>query len=143
MAILAKLLDMDFKFVLPCMYINFDTQTNFEVNQTQISHFIPKNNPKNQQCGHYLKTPFCPSVIHLLHFSMNLSETFRINVNMDVAHTNHGRFFDLGLQTKFEGKARKRPDILRVVLGPNMQNGPFEASEQKLGQQNQNLNLRK
>ena len=29
MAILAKLLDMDFKFVLPNIYINFDT-TNFE-----------------------------------------------------------------------------------------------------------------
>ena len=28
----------------------------------------------------------------LLHFSMNLSETFRINVNMDFAHTNRGRF---------------------------------------------------
>ena len=50
MAILAKLLDTDFKFVLPCIHINFDIQTNFKVNQTQI--------------GPYLKTPFCPSVIH-------------------------------------------------------------------------------
>ena len=33
MAILAKLLDMDFKF-LPVIYINFDIQTDFEVNQT-------------------------------------------------------------------------------------------------------------
>ena len=32
MAILGKLVDMDFKFVLPCIYINFDIQTNFEVN---------------------------------------------------------------------------------------------------------------
>ena len=32
MAILAKLLDMDFKFVLPSININFDIQTNFEVN---------------------------------------------------------------------------------------------------------------
>ena len=47
MAILAKLLDMDFKFVLPRIYINFDIQTNFEVNQTQISHYIPKNTPKS------------------------------------------------------------------------------------------------
>ena len=47
MAILAKLLDMDFKFVLPSIYINFDIQTNFEVNQTQISHSIPKNTPKS------------------------------------------------------------------------------------------------
>ena len=36
MAILAKLLDMVFKFVLPSIYSNFDIQTNFEVNQTQI-----------------------------------------------------------------------------------------------------------
>ena len=42
MAILAKLLDMDFKFVLPLIYINFDIQTNFEFNRIQIGHFIPK-----------------------------------------------------------------------------------------------------
>ena len=47
MAILAKLLDMDFKFVFTCIYIDFDKQTNFEVNQTQISHSIPKNTPKS------------------------------------------------------------------------------------------------
>ena len=47
MAILAKVLDMDFKFVLPCIYRNFDIQTNFEVNQTQIIHSIPFNTPKN------------------------------------------------------------------------------------------------
>ena len=46
MAILAKLLDMDFKFVLPNIYINFDIPTDFEVNQTQIGHYIPKNTPK-------------------------------------------------------------------------------------------------
>ena len=47
MAILATLLDMDFKFVLPIININFDIQTDFEVNQTQISHSIPKNTPKS------------------------------------------------------------------------------------------------
>ena len=47
MAILAKLLDMDFKFVMPSIYSNFDIQTNFEVNQTQIIHSIPINTPKN------------------------------------------------------------------------------------------------
>ena len=30
-----------------------------------------------------------------------------------------------------KGKARTRPEILRVVLGPYMQNCPGEASEQK------------
>ena len=49
MAILAKLLDMDFKFVFPSNYIDFefDIQTKSEVNQTQISHSIPKNTPKS------------------------------------------------------------------------------------------------
>ena len=42
MANLGKLVDMDFKFVLPGSYINFDIQTNFEVNQNQIGHSIPK-----------------------------------------------------------------------------------------------------
>ena len=47
MAILTKLLDMDFKFVLPRIYSNFDIQTNFEVNQSQIIHSIPITTPKN------------------------------------------------------------------------------------------------
>ena len=44
MAILGKLVDMDFKFVLPSSYINFDIQTNFEVNQTKriwSPYFVP------------------------------------------------------------------------------------------------------
>ena len=40
MAIFANLLDMNFKFVFPCIYINFDIQTNFEFNQTKIGHSI-------------------------------------------------------------------------------------------------------
>ena len=32
---------MDFKLVLPGIYINFDIQTKFEVNQTQIGHSMP------------------------------------------------------------------------------------------------------
>ena len=56
--------DMNFKFVLPDIYINFDhLQTKFEVNQTQIGHSIPKNS-KNLPKWPYLKTPLCPSVIH-------------------------------------------------------------------------------
>ena len=40
-------------------------------------------------------SPKChsPKSLLLLHFSTNLSETFRINVNMNFAHTNRGRFF--------------------------------------------------
>ena len=62
MAILGKLVDMDSKFVLPSSYITFDIQTNFEVNQTQIGH--SKLSSKKSQKWAYLKTPFCPSVIH-------------------------------------------------------------------------------
>ena len=43
--------DMNFKFVLLRIYINFDIQTKFEVNQTQIGHSIPKNTPKTHQSG--------------------------------------------------------------------------------------------
>ena len=45
MAILAKSLDMDFKFVLPTIYIKFDIQTNFEVNQCRpkLAILSPKN----------------------------------------------------------------------------------------------------
>ena len=35
---------------------------------------------------------------------------------------------------ELEGKARTRPEILRVVFGPYVQKCPCEASEQKLGQ---------
>ena len=46
MAILGKLVDIDFKFVSPGSNINFDIQTIFEVNQTKIGLSIPKNTPK-------------------------------------------------------------------------------------------------
>ena len=58
LVILAKLLNMDFKFVLPRNYSNFDIQTNFEVNQTQIIHSIPIDTPKNHYYGHISKPHF-------------------------------------------------------------------------------------
>ena len=71
------------------IYINFYMQTNFEVNQTQIGS-------KNHYNGHiskphfaqvsFTKKPTPPT------FSMNLSGSFRINVNMDFSLTNRGRF---------------------------------------------------
>ena len=42
--------DMNFKFVLPYIYINFDIQTKFEVNQTQFQ--------KTHQSGHISKPHF-------------------------------------------------------------------------------------
>ena len=38
------------------------------------------------------------------------------------------------LRYELKGKARTRPDILRLVLGPCAQSCQCEASEQKLGQ---------
>ena len=58
MAILGKLVDMDFKFVLPGLCIKFDMQTNFEVNQTQSGHSIPKNTPNNHYNDHISKPHF-------------------------------------------------------------------------------------
>ena len=83
MAILANLLDINF--------LTEFTLTKFEVNQTKIGHSILQNTPKTHKRGHiskphfaqvsFTKKPTPPT------FSMNLSETFRINVNMDFAHT--------------------------------------------------------
>ena len=71
-------------------------QTNFEDNQTQIGHYIPKKNSKTHQSGHISKPHFAQvsftKKTTTPTFSINLPETFRINVNMDFAHTNHGRF---------------------------------------------------
>ena len=58
MANLAKLLDMDFKFVLPSININFDIHTNFEVDQTPISHYVSKNTPKTHQSDQISKPNF-------------------------------------------------------------------------------------
>ena len=84
---------MNFKFALPRININLEIQTKFEVNQTQIGHSIPKKSPKLTKVAISQNSifPKChsPKSLLILHFSMNFSETFRINVNMDFAHTNH------------------------------------------------------
>ena len=50
---------MDFKLVLPSIYINFDIQTKFEVNQTQIGHSIQQQKTTNtHQSGHISKPHF-------------------------------------------------------------------------------------
>ena len=91
MAILPRLVDMDFKFVLPSNYIKFDI--NFEVNQTEIGHSISKNTPKNYQNGHISKPHFAQVSFTKKPTSTTfLSESFRINIYMDFAHTNRGRF---------------------------------------------------
>ena len=86
---------MDFKLVFPAFTLTV-IQTKFEVNQTQIGYSIPKKLQKLTKVAISLNPilPKChsPKSLLLLHFSMNLSETFRIDVNMDFAHTNYGRF---------------------------------------------------
>ena len=77
---------MYFKFVLPSIHINFDIQTKFEVNQTQICHSIPKITKMAISQNHILPNCHSPKSL-LLHLLINLSENFRINVNMDFAHT--------------------------------------------------------
>ena len=49
---------MNLKSVLPEIYIYFDIQTKFKVNQTQIGHSIPKKTPKTHQSGHISKPHF-------------------------------------------------------------------------------------
>ena len=76
---------------------NFDKQTNFEVNRTQIGYFISKKKPPKITKMVISQNPILPkchspkSLLHL-HFSMNLSETCRIDVNMDFTNTNCSRF---------------------------------------------------
>ena len=89
MAILAKLIDMDFKFILSGIYINYS-----------IPKIIPKITKMAISQNPILPNCHSPKSL-LLHFSMNLSETFRINVNMDFAHNNRGRFLILNFSDKF------------------------------------------
>ena len=91
MAILAKLLDMEFKFVLPSIYINFEKQTNFEVNQTQIGHSIPKSTPKFTKTAisqdPILLKCHSPKSLFLLHFAMN----FGLKIFMEAKIKNRQR----------------------------------------------------
>ena len=83
--------NMNFKFVLPSFTLSLIYKPSLKSIGPKLAILSPKNSP-------YLKTPFCPSVIHQKAYSsyifqLNLSECVRINVNMDFTHTNHDRFF--------------------------------------------------
>ena len=56
--LMANLLDVNFKFVFPNIYINFDIQTKFEVNQIKIGDSILHDTPKTHQSGHISKPHF-------------------------------------------------------------------------------------
>ena len=68
---------------------NFSRQTKLEVNWSQIDHFSLQ---KNTKIGDISKSDFAQVAITKkptpLHFSTNMSETFKIEVNMDFANTN-------------------------------------------------------
>ena len=80
--------DMNFKFVLPFIYINFDIQVWSQLDPNW-PFYPPKKLQKNSKTAISQNPilPKChsPKSLLLLHFSMNLFETFRINVNMDFA----------------------------------------------------------
>ena len=74
--------DMDFNFVLPIIYTNIEGQTQLEVNWTQIDYVGLQKTAKMalSQNAIFDKCQ-SPKFLPLLQFSMNLSETFRIDVN--------------------------------------------------------------
>ena len=80
---------MDLKSVLPII----EGQTKLEINWTQIDHFSLQK-PTKMAISQIPILPKCqsPKSLLLLHFSMNLTETFRIDVNMDFAKTSHDGF---------------------------------------------------
>ena len=87
MAILAKLLVMDFKFVCPTFTLTLIYKPILKSIKPKLAILSPKilqritkmaisQNPILPKCH-------SPKSLLLLHFSINLSETVRINVNMD------------------------------------------------------------
>ena len=80
--------DMDFNFVLPIMYTNIEGQTQLEVNWNQIDYVGLQKTTKMaiSQNAIFAKCQSQSPKSLVLHFSMNLSETFRIDVNMDFAN---------------------------------------------------------
>ena len=66
----------------PIIYINIEAQTQLEVNWTQIAHFGLQKNTKMAMSQNALFVKcHSPKFLLLLHFSMNLSGTFRIDVS--------------------------------------------------------------
>ena len=75
---------MDFKLGLPRIYINFDIQTKFEVNQTQIGHSILKKTPKTHQSGH-----MCKSITYIQFCFKNLqSQILQSQILQSQIHAN-------------------------------------------------------
>ena len=77
---------MDFKFVLPIIYINIKGEIQLEVNWSQINHFCPQKNIKVaiSQVAFLRKTGLLKT-LRILHFSIFFHEIFRINVKLNFA----------------------------------------------------------
>ena len=91
MAILAKLLDMDFKFFCTAFTLTFICKPILKSIGPKLAILSLKILQKINEMA-ISQTPILPKFhlpksLILLYFSMNLSENFRINVNMDFAHT--------------------------------------------------------
>ena len=110
---------MDYTFVLPIIQINIKRQTHLE-NGSQLypnSPLYPLKTTKWQ----YLKMPFWLSVNHqnpylLLHFYVSLSETFRIDVNMDFANNLVRGFLIQASEKKLEPKIQKKRGFRQMYL---------------------------
>ena len=108
---------MDFKSVLSMICIDIQGQTNLEVNWTQIYHFAlqppkPTKNGHISWKSHFAFTSIPFFILPVNHqkaysptFFMDLSETFRIDVNMDFTSTNHGGFLILVLKKVLSPKS--------------------------------------
>ena len=85
---------MDFKFVLPIIVVHIEGQTQLEVNWTQIDHvgFQKTTKLAISENAIFAKCQ-SPKSLLLLYFSMNLFETFRIDVNMDFANNIEAEFY--------------------------------------------------
>ena len=98
---------MDFKFVLPIIYINIKGKIQLEVNWTQIDHFGPQKTIKVaiSQFAFLRKTRLLKT-LRLLHFSIFFYEIFRINVELNFA-LNLLLGFSLIFQKKYSGRTLK------------------------------------
>ena len=105
---------MDFKFVLHIIYINIKGKTQLEVIWTQIDLFgLQKSIKMAISQNAILAQCQLPKSLLLLHFLMNLSQTFRIDVNMDFAN-NLVRGFLIYAPKKISAQNPKKT-VLRIL----------------------------
>ena len=96
MAILANLLDMNFKFFFQAFTLTLIYKPSLKSIRLKLaivsSKILQKLTKVAISQNPILPKCHSPKSLLLLHFSINLPETLRINVNTNFAHTNHGQF---------------------------------------------------